>query len=90
MRLPTEPATTTEPLAAAAVANDLVKAQWIRVADVVLVGPLMIVGAVALSRRHPLLGLALGLLGAGTIALNGVNYLRIRNSLVVHDPMSHA
>jgi hypothetical protein len=57
--------------------GDLGKTQWIRLADVFLVGPLMIVGGVALHRRSAWAGWTLGLLGVGTIALNGFNYLML-------------
>jgi len=49
------------------------KAQWIRVADVFLIGPLMIWGG---ARAGGLLGLTLGGLGAATIVFNGRNWLR--------------
>ena len=52
------------------------KAQWIRALDVVAIGPLMIWGGVALHDRSRVAGWALGLLGVGTIALNGYNWLR--------------
>jgi hypothetical protein len=53
------------------------KAQWIRAADVIVVGPLMIAGGIALHRNvHPLAGWALGVLGLGTILLNGYNFVR--------------
>jgi hypothetical protein len=54
------------------------KAQWVRLADVFFVGPLMIVGG---RRLRGSLGDALGLLGVLTIVYNGVNYLRLRESL---------
>lgn len=55
---------------------DLGKAQWIRIADVVVVGPLMIAGGLALRKSHPIAGYGLLALGVGTIGLNGYNYVR--------------
>lgn len=53
------------------------KAQWIRLADVLVIGPLMIWGGVALHRNaHPLAGALLGIFGAGTVVLNGYNFVR--------------
>lgn len=55
--------------------NLTLKTQWIRVADVILIGPLMVAGGVALSRTNkPLLGILLGALGIGTILFNGRNW----------------
>ncbi len=53
------------------------KAQWIRIADVVLIGPLMIWGGAALARRSSLAGAALAGLGVATIVFNGRNWLRV-------------
>lgn len=54
------------------------KAQWIRVADVFVVGPLMVAGGVALHRRgHPVWGALLSAMGVGTVLLNGYNYVRL-------------
>lgn len=58
--------------------NERGKAQWIRVADVVLVGPLMIWGGAALARRSSLAGAVLAALGVATIVFNGRNYLLVR------------
>ena len=56
-----------------------VKPQWIRLFDVVLVGPLMFFGGIAMSRSgRPGWGTLLGALGLGTIALNGRNWLLVR------------
>lgn len=55
---------------------DLGKAQWIRLADVLLVGPLMVAGGWALREKHPIWGYSLLALGVGTMGLNGYNYIR--------------
>jgi hypothetical protein len=54
--------------------RDYGKSQWIRAADVVFVGPVMVWGG---ARLGGALGWTLGLLGAGTIALNGYNFVRL-------------
>lgn len=59
--------------------NQVVKTQRIRLLDVFVIGPLMIVGGFALARqRHPVLGLALGGMGLSTVIYNYVNYERVR------------
>jgi hypothetical protein len=56
-----------------------VKGQHIRLLDVFLIGPLMMLGGVALAQRaRPLAGLTLWSLGASTIVFNAVNYGRVR------------
>ena len=50
------------------------KAQWIRVADVFVIGPLMVAGGFALGRRSPVLGLVLTLFGVGTSFYNAHNW----------------
>lgn len=58
------------------------KAQWIRLADVVLIGPLMTYGGTALYREgHSAWGVLLGVLGVGTVLYNGRNYLRVRTAI---------
>lgn len=52
------------------------KTQTIRVLDVVLIGPLMIWGGVALAERNVLAGGLLGLFGVLTVWYNGRNWLR--------------
>lgn len=61
-----------------AVRDQIAKSQAIRLADVALVGPIMIYGAVKMPRGLP--AVILGLLGVGTIILNGVNYLRFKEA----------
>lgn len=52
-----------------------VKAQPIRLLDVVFIGPLMVWGGYALDRGgHPVAGSALALLGLGTVIYNARNY----------------
>lgn len=48
------------------------KAQWIRIVDVVAIGPLMVWGGI---RAGGLLGGTLALFGAATIAFNGYNFV---------------
>lgn len=57
------------------------KAQWVRVLDVILIGPLMVWGGVALADRHRLAGGALVLFGVATVWYNGRNYLRNARNL---------
>lgn len=56
------------------------KTQQIRLADVFVVGPLMIFGGYKLARDQSskTAGLLLALLGAGTVVYNGRNYLRVQ------------
>ena len=61
--------------------NVTLKTQWIRLADVLFVGPLMVYGGVALARQErPLLGVLLGALGLGTIVFNGRNWYLVRQA----------
>ena len=55
---------------------DYGKSQWVRLSDVLAVGPLMIWGGYALHRQSKLAGWALGLMGVATIGLNGYNFVR--------------
>jgi len=54
------------------------KTQWIRLADVFAIGPLMVYGGYRLSSREKVLGWLLAALGVGTVAYNGKNYLEKR------------
>jgi hypothetical protein len=56
------------------------KTQDIRLADVFIVGPLMIWGGQALAKEDPLRGWALAALGVATVLYNGNNYLKVRAS----------
>jgi len=53
------------------------KAQSVRLLDVVFIGPLMMWGGVHLRKSHPLRGNLLTLLGIATVWYNGRNYLLI-------------
>jgi len=54
------------------------KAQWVRVADVFVIGPLMVWGGLVARRRSALGGLALAACGVATVAYNARNYYRTR------------
>ena len=54
------------------------KAQWIRIADVFAIGPLMVYGGYRLAESEKVLGWALGILGVTTVLYNGRNYLAMR------------
>lgn len=54
------------------------KAQPIRLLDVLLVGPLMMYGGGKLAERQRLAGSTLAFLGFLTIVYNGNNWLRVR------------
>ena len=54
--------------------NQTVKAQWIRGADVVLIGPVMMAGGIKLGGAG---GALLALLGVGTVIFNAANYARV-------------
>jgi len=60
-------------------ADSAVKSQYVRLADVVLIGPMMIWGGARAIPERPLLGSLLTLMGVGTIVLNGVNFRRIQH-----------
>ncbi len=62
------------------------KAQWIRIADVTLIGPLMIAGGMALTRRSPFFGILLGAFGIGTIVFNGYNWWQVQQALQQQAP----
>ena len=53
------------------------KTQTIRLADVFLIGPLMIWGGAELADRYPVRGHVLALFGIATIGYNARNYLRL-------------
>lgn len=55
--------------------QQIVKAQWIRAADVFIIGPLMIAGGLSLKRQSSLAGVVLAGAGVATMIYNGRNYL---------------
>lgn len=57
-----------------------VKAQPIRLLDVVLIGPLMVYGGARLAEREALAGNALAILGLLTVVYNGANWVRVERS----------
>jgi hypothetical protein len=59
----------------------VVKSQRVRVADVLLIGPLMAWGGAKLAPRYPVAGGLLALLGVATVLYNGRNYLTVRDAL---------
>jgi len=54
-----------------------VKAQGVRVLDVVVIGPVMIAGGWALAGRRPVLGPLLVAMGFGTIVYNARNWVAV-------------
>jgi len=61
------------------VEND-VKAQGVRVVDVIVIGPMMIAGGNAWAQTRPWAGLGLSLLGVMTMIYNASNYVRVRKT----------
>jgi hypothetical protein len=59
------------------------KTQTIRVADVLVIGPLMVWAGLKLRAEHPVAGSALALMGAGTVVYNGRNWLKHRKGGVL-------
>lgn len=59
-----------------------VKAQPVRVADVVFIGPLMMWGGARATAEQPLWGTALLWLGMTTISYNAVNHQRVRRRML--------
>jgi ABC-type sulfate transport system permease component len=56
------------------------KHQAIRLADVFLIGPLMVYGGLKGEGVHQAARFSLMLFGLGTIVFNGINWLRIRKA----------
>lgn len=57
----------------------VVKSQPIRLLDILVIGPLMVVGGVLLSRsKRKLVGVPLVFFGATTVGYNVINYLKVR------------
>jgi hypothetical protein len=58
-----------------------IKAQHIRVLDVLFIGPLMVWGGWRARDEAPAAGYGLTAMGLATIYYNGRNYLRVRDQL---------
>ena len=58
------------------------KAQQIRLLDVFVIGPVMVVAAQELAARHAALRAALSVFGVATILYNGRNYLIRRREAI--------
>lgn len=56
----------------------MLKSQTIRLLDVVLIGPAMIIAGAEMQPRRPWLALTLGFFGVATIGYNAVNYAQYR------------
>lgn len=54
------------------------KPQTVRLLDVALIGPVMVIAATALPSSRGALSVALAIFGFGTIAYNAHNYLKIQ------------
>jgi hypothetical protein len=63
-------------------ARKLAKAQDVRLADVFLIGPLMVYGGLKGEGMHPLARLGLLVFGAATVVYNGVNWRLVRRGKV--------
>ena len=51
------------------------KAQWIRAADVILIGPAMMLASIKLRPTAPRLAVFMMMAGLATVGYNGLNYL---------------
>lgn len=56
-----------------------VKAQWVRLLDVIAIGPLMAYGGLRLHKEEPVVGYGLMVLGVLTVLYNGRNLLKIEH-----------
>lgn len=65
---------------AAAIESQTVKAQAVRVLDVVLVGPAVIYAGYLLRDRHEGLASLLYLIGASTVVYNARNFRRVMDA----------
>lgn len=54
------------------------KTQDIRIADVLVIGPLMVWGGMKLRDEYPAQGVLLALFGVGTVIYNADNYFKRR------------
>lgn len=64
------------------------KPQNVRLLDVFLIGPMMVLGGMKLYKKNNLLGGGLFITGIGTVVYNGNNYLRIASGNAL--PGGHA
>ncbi len=60
--------------------KEVQKSQTIRVLDVLLIGPLMVMGGNALRKQHPELGTLLAVFGITTVAYNAANFHATRQA----------
>jgi hypothetical protein len=65
-------------MADTAYTEPLVKSQHVRLLDVFVIGPLMIVGGVMLWKRSRVVAVPLAFFGLTTIGYNLRNYLKVR------------
>lgn len=61
--------------------GEVSKTQAVRVADVLIIGPLMGLGGLALRRTQPVLGSTLMLLGVGTTVYNARNLAKTNDAM---------
>lgn len=66
--------------------EQIAKSQRVRVADVLLIGPLMAWGGAKLAPRYPVAGGLLALFGVATVLYNARNYAVVRDALRVEVP----
>lgn len=62
------------------------KSQRVRIADVLLIGPLMAWGGAKLAPRYPVAGGLLALFGVATVLYNARNYAVVRDALRAEVP----
>jgi hypothetical protein len=61
--------------------DHIVKAQYIRILDMVLIGPAMVMGGYLLRDKAPKLATVLAVSGLMTISFNGDNYYKNKKLL---------
>jgi uncharacterized protein len=62
-----------------------VKGQNMRLFDVFLLGPLMVLGGLKARKEAPVIGTLLSLFGLTTIYYNGRNYLKVKDAALFHE-----
>lgn len=55
-----------------------VKAQHVRLLDIYVLGPAMVLAGIGVYKKSPLLGLFVAVSGAGTTIFNAINYGRVK------------